>query len=95
MLAPLLLLARRAVVYAAVVFVVAPLELFGVFVGSWEWHARVPVLGLAGGDPPSGAAAGYNLFALLAFLSAPLALQIYSKARAKLQSPPAVLPQEI
>jgi hypothetical protein len=94
MLAALLLISRRAVVYAAVVFVVAPLELFGVFVGSWEWHARVPVLGIASGDPPSGAAAGYNLFALLAFLCAPLALELYSKGRAKLSSPPVTLPQE-
>lgn len=94
MLVGLFLISRRAAVYAAVVFVVAPLELFGVLVGSWEWHAQVPVLGLPSGDPPSGAAAGYNLFALLAFLSAPFALRLYARIKTRLSGSAAILPQE-
>jgi hypothetical protein len=51
----------RASVYAGVFAVVAFIELYGTAVGAWAWRAEMPSLGLASGNPPSGAVAGYVL----------------------------------
>jgi hypothetical protein len=56
----LVLLRRsRAHLFAGVFLVVAFLELYGTAIGTWAWAAEVPTLGIAQGNPPSGAAVGY------------------------------------
>ncbi len=63
----------RRPVYAGVFLVVAGLEIYGTALGTWTWQAAVPGLGLAQGNPPSGAASGYVVFDVLALaLSAQL-----------------------
>lgn len=65
LLAVVLLRTRRAV-YAGVFLAVAALELYGTALGTWTWESSVPGLGLAQGNPPSGAASGYVVFDVLA-----------------------------
>jgi hypothetical protein len=56
----LVLLRRsRAHLFAGVFVVVAFLELYGTAIGTWAWAREVPTLGIAQGNPPSGAAVGY------------------------------------
>jgi hypothetical protein len=62
------------VLYAGVFFFVAFLEIWGTWVGTWQWHEYVPGLGLMNGNPPSGAAAGYVLFDICALAFAPAVL---------------------
>src|SRR5205823_13659201 len=70
-----LLLARpRATVLAGVFCAVAALELYGTALGTWQWHAVVPGLGLPDGNPPSGAVSGYVIFDLVAIALAPALL---------------------
>ena len=40
--------------------------LWGTAIGLWNWHAITPGLGLAMGNPPSGAVSGYVLFDIIA-----------------------------
>jgi len=54
-----LLTRSRATLYAGVFFIVAYIELYGTAIGAWGWAETVPTLGLANGNPPAGAAAGY------------------------------------
>jgi hypothetical protein len=56
----------RSTVYAGVFLAVAALELYGTAIGTWTWEGAVPGLGLAQGNPPSGAASGYVVFDVLA-----------------------------
>jgi hypothetical protein len=56
----------RSTVYAGVFLAVAALELYGTAIGTWSWEGTVPGLGLAQGNPPSGAASGYVVFDVLA-----------------------------
>jgi uncharacterized membrane protein YjjB (DUF3815 family) len=83
---PLLLLflwrGRNRAVYAGVFLVVAALELYGTAIGTWRWSAEVPGLGIPDGNPPSGVAAGYVWFDVMALLTAPLALALFRKHRA-------------
>jgi len=60
------LLRTRRPIYAGVFLAVAALELYGTAVGTWTWQGVVPGLGLAQGNPPSGAASGYVVFDVLA-----------------------------
>jgi hypothetical protein len=60
------LLRTRRPVYAGVFLAVAALEIYGTVVGTWTWEGTVPGLGLAQGNPPSGAASGYVVFDVLA-----------------------------
>ena len=60
------LLRTRRAVYAGVFLAVAGLELYGTALGTWTWESSVPGLGLAQGNPPSGAASGYVVFDVLA-----------------------------
>ena len=60
------LLRTRRPVYAGVFLAVAALELYGTALGTWTWESSVPGLGLAQGNPPSGAASGYVVFDVLA-----------------------------
>jgi hypothetical protein len=46
--------------------VVLFLEIWGTAIGLWQWHAVTPGLGLAMGNPPSGAMSGYVLFDIVA-----------------------------
>jgi hypothetical protein len=78
-----LLRARNAAVYAGVFFVVAALELYGTAIGTWTWAAEVPGTGIPNGNPPSGAAAGYVWFDVMALLAAPLLLQFVRATSAR------------
>jgi hypothetical protein len=60
------LLRTQRAVYAGVFLGVAALELYGTAIGTWTWEGAVPGLGLAQGNPPSGAASGYVVFDVLA-----------------------------
>ena len=72
---PLLLVflwrSRWRATYAAVFLVVAALELYGTAIGTWRWATSLPGLGIADGNPPSGAASGYVWFDVMAILVAP------------------------
>ncbi len=69
-----LLRGRAPELYAGVFFFVAFLEIWGTWVGTWRWEEYIPGLGLMNGNPPSGAAAGYVLFDILALALAPAVL---------------------
>jgi hypothetical protein len=72
---PLLLVflwrSRARATYAGVFLVVGALELYGTSIGTWRWAQRLPGLGIADGNPPSGAASGYVWFDVMALLVAP------------------------
>ncbi len=61
-------------VYAGVFLAVAALELYGTAVGTWQWHATLPGLGIPDGNPPSGAASGYVCFDVVALTLTPWVL---------------------
>ena len=61
-------------VYAGVFLAVAALELYGTAVGTWQWHATLPGLGIPDGNPPSGAASGYVCFDIVALALTPWVL---------------------
>jgi hypothetical protein len=73
---PLLLLflwrSRNRAVYAGVFCVVAALELYGTWLGTWSWARALPGLGIPDGNPPSGVASGYVWFDVMAALAAPV-----------------------
>ena len=62
---------RARATYAAVFLVVAALELYGTSIGTWRWARTLPGLGIPDGNPPSGVAAGYVWFDVMALLFAP------------------------
>jgi hypothetical protein len=72
---PLLVLflwrSRSRGVYAGVFLAVAALELYGTTIGTWQWHETLPGLGIADGNPPSGAASGYVCFDIVALTLTP------------------------
>ena len=72
---PLLLVflwrSRARAAYAGVFLVVAALELYGTAIGTWRWAEELPGLGIPDGNPPSGVAAGYVWFDVMALLFAP------------------------
>jgi hypothetical protein len=69
-----LLRGRAPAVYAGVFFVVAFLELYGTWIGTWTWAEEVPGLGIKDGNPPSGVASGYVFFDIAALALAPYVL---------------------
>jgi hypothetical protein len=73
---PILLLflwrGRNRAIYAGVFLVVAGLELYGTAIGTWRWAPVVPGTSVADGNPPSGVAAGYVWFDVMALLVAPM-----------------------
>jgi hypothetical protein len=83
---PVLLLflwrSRYRAIYAGVFLVVAALELYGTAIGTWRWASQLPGLGVPDGNPPSGVAAGYVWFDVMALLTAPLALSLMRRRRA-------------
>jgi hypothetical protein len=52
--------------YCGVFLAVAALEIYGTAIGTWRWQETIPGLGVANGNPPSGAASGYVLFDICA-----------------------------
>jgi hypothetical protein len=72
---------RARASYAGVFFVVAALEWYGTAIGVWRWRSSVPGLGIADGNPPSGAASGYVWFDVMALLLAPWLVYVARKAR--------------
>jgi hypothetical protein len=66
LLAVYLVRGRAPAVYAGVFLVVAWLELYGTALGTWEWAPVIPGTGITQGNPPSGVAAGYVWFDIVA-----------------------------
>jgi hypothetical protein len=87
-----LLRGRAPAVYAGVFFAVAYLEIYGTAVGTWTWAAEIPGLGVADGNPPSGAASGYVFFDIAALYLAPSVLAASCALRRRL--PRAAAPAE-
>lgn len=67
--------------YAGVFLVVAALELYGTAIGTWRWASELPGLGIPDGNPPSGVAAGYVWFDVMALLLAPRLLGALNRVR--------------
>ena len=80
-----LLRSRNAAVYAGVFLVVAALELYGTAIGTWRWAVEVPGTGIPNGNPPSGVAAGYIWFEVMALLAAPFLLRLVYAARERVR----------
>jgi hypothetical protein len=72
---------RAPHVYAGVFLVVAWLELYGTAIGTWEWAAVVPGTGVPQGNPPSGVAAGYVWFDIVALAAAPWLIRAAARIR--------------
>jgi hypothetical protein len=82
LLAVYLLRGRAPAVYAGVFLVVAWLELYGTALGTWSWAATIPGTGIPNGNPPSGVAAGYVWFDIVALALGPRLLAAWQRARA-------------
>ena len=81
LLALYLLRGRAPAVYAGVFLVVAWLELYGTALGTWRWAVEIPGTGIPNGNPPSGVAAGYVWFDVVALAVAPRLLAAWQRAR--------------
>lgn len=80
-----LIIGRAPTLYAGVFFFVAFLEIWGTWVGTWQWYEYIPGLGIMNGNPPSGAAAGYVLFDIAALALAPAVLVAWRWAAHRLR----------
>ena len=78
---------RSRSIYAGVFLVVAALELYGTAIGTWRWAAVVPGTGVPDGNPPSGAAAGYIWFDVMALLVGPWLLRYAGRRRRSAPTP--------
>jgi hypothetical protein len=77
-------------VYIGAFVAVSYLELLGTGLGTWVWHAEDPTGWVSIGNPPSGAAGGYGWFDLVALLTAPHLLRLFSRGpKDPLTAPPA------
>lgn len=76
-----LLRGRAPAVYAGVFFVVAFLEIYGTWIGTWTWAEEIPGLGVSDGNPPSGVASGYVFFDIAALALAPWLLASSRRVR--------------
>jgi hypothetical protein len=81
LLAVYLLRGRAPAVYAGVFLVVAWLELYGTALGTWTWAMTIPGTGVPNGNPPSGVAAGYVWFDLVALALAPRLVALAQRVR--------------
>jgi hypothetical protein len=87
-----LLRGRAPTVYAGVFLAVAFLEIYGTWIGTWTWAAEIPGIGVADGNPPSGAASGYVFFDIAALALAPWLLASWYRVRGP--RPPVTGPPE-
>ncbi len=85
LLALFLVFGRAPPVYAGVFVVVAGLELYGTWLGTWSWSEVAPGTPITQGNPPSGIASGYVLFDIAALALAPRLLAV----QRRIQSAPA------
>jgi hypothetical protein len=76
-----LLRGRAPAVYAGVFVVVAFLEIYGTWIGTWTWAEEIPGIGIGDGNPPSGAASGYVFFDIAALALAPWLLRSWYRMR--------------
>jgi hypothetical protein len=83
LLAVYLVRGRAPAVYAGVFLVVAWLELYGTALGTWRWAAEIPGTGVPNGNPPSGVAAGYVWFDIVALAAAPRLLAAWARLRGR------------
>jgi hypothetical protein len=83
LLALYLVRGRAPAVYAGVFVVVAWLELYGTALGTWTWAVTIPGTGIPNGNPPSGVAAGYVWFDIVALALAPRLLVLARRARGR------------
>lgn len=74
---------RAPATYAGVFFVVAFLELYGTWIGTWTWMETVPGTPITNGNPPSGVASGYVFFDIVALALAPRLLTGLERWRAR------------
>jgi hypothetical protein len=81
LLAVYLVRGRAPATYAGVFLVVAWLELYGTAIGTWRWAVEIPGTGIANGNPPSGVAAGYVWFDIVALACAPRLLALARSVR--------------
>jgi len=81
LLAVYLVRGRAPEIYAGVFLVVAWLELYGTAIGTWEWAVTIPGTGVPQGNPPSGVAAGYVWFDIVALALAPLLMRSAARIR--------------
>ena len=81
LLALYLLRGRSPATYAGVFLVVAWLELYGTALGTWTWAVEIPGTTVPNGNPPSGVAAGYVWFDIVALAAAPRLLALLQRAR--------------
>lgn len=72
---------RAPAVYAGVFFAVAFLEIYGTWIGTWQWAAEIPHVGIPDGNPPSGAASGYVFFDISALALSPFLLEGWARIR--------------
>jgi hypothetical protein len=80
---------RAPAVYAGVFLVVAWLELYGTAIGTWSWAEVIPGTGVPQGNPPSGVAAGYVWFDVVAIAFAPRLLAAWERLTSPGSSRPA------
>ena len=83
LLAVYLVRGRAPAVYAGVFVVVAWLELYGTALGTWRWAETIPGTGVPNGNPPSGVAAGYVWFDIVALAVAPRLLALLARLRGR------------
>ena len=81
LLAVYLLRGRAPEIYAGVFLVVAWLELYGTAIGTWEWAVTIPGTNVPQGNPPSGVAAGYVWFDIVALALAPALIRWGARIR--------------
>jgi hypothetical protein len=86
LLAVYLLRGRAPSVYAGVFLVVAGLELYGTAIGTWTWAETIPGTSVPNGNPPSGVAAGYVWFDIVALALAPRLLAFSRAGRRRLEA---------
>jgi len=91
-LAVFLLRGRAPAVYAGVFAIVAALELYGTALGTWTWAATAPGTPISQGNPPSGIAAGYVVFDIVALALAPTVLAVSRWAARSRVAPALPLP---
>ena len=72
---------RAPTLYAGVFVIVAFLELYGTSIGAWHWAETIPGTPVGAGNPPSGIASIYVLFAIAAITLAPRLLAALDSLR--------------